>query len=55
MLYFALVFLIIGFIAATLGAGSAASVATQISWALFIIAGILLVVYLVTGRRPPVN
>ncbi len=55
MLYFALVFLIIGFIAATLGAGGAASVATQISWVLFIIAGILLVVYLVTGRRPPVN
>lgn len=55
MLYYALVFLIIGFIAAALGAGGAAAEATHISWVLFLIAIIFLLVHLLTGRRPPVN
>jgi uncharacterized membrane protein YtjA (UPF0391 family) len=55
MLYYALIFLIIGFIAAALGAGGAAAVATHISWVLFLIAIIFLLVHLLTGRRPPVN
>ena len=55
MLYYALVFLLIGFIAAALGAGGAAAVATHISWVLFLIGIIFLLVHLLSGRRPPVN
>ena len=55
MLYYALGFLVIGFVAALVGAGGAAAVATHISWVLFVIAIIFLLVHLLTGRRPPVN
>ena len=55
MLYYALVFLIVGFVAAVLGAGSAAAVATHISWVLFVVAIIFFLVHFLTGRRPPVN
>jgi len=53
MLYYALVFLIIGLIAGALGLFGVAAVATQISWILFLIGIILLVIHLVTGRAPP--
>ena len=53
MLHYALVFLVVGLIAAALGLSGVAGVATQISWVLFLIAIILFVVHLVGGRRTP--
>lgn len=50
MLYWALVFLVIGLVASLLGATGIASIAGQIAWVLFIIGIILLVVHLVRGR-----
>ena len=54
MLYYALVFLIVGLIAGALGAYGVAAVASQIAWVLFLIGVILLIVHLVQGggRRP---
>ncbi|HET8577337.1 MAG TPA: DUF1328 domain-containing protein [Methylomirabilota bacterium] len=52
MLYYALVFLVIGLIAGALGLFGVAAVATQIAWVLFLIGVIFLVVHLVTGRTP---
>ena len=54
VLYYALVFLIVGLIAGVLGATGVASIASQIAWILFIIGVILLVIHLATGRRGPV-
>ena len=54
VLYYALVFLIVGVIAAVLGATGVAAVASQIAWILFIVGIILLVIHLATGRRGPV-
>jgi uncharacterized membrane protein YtjA (UPF0391 family) len=54
VLYYALVFLIVGLIAGVLGATGVAAVASQIAWILFIIGIILLVIHLATGRRGPV-
>ena len=54
VLYYALVFLIVGLIAGVLGATGVAAIASQIAWILFIIGIILLVVHLATGRRGPV-
>jgi uncharacterized membrane protein YtjA (UPF0391 family) len=53
MLHYALVFLIVGLIAGALGLAGIAAVAGQIAWILFLIGAILIVVHLVTGRRPP--
>ena len=53
MLYYALVFLVIGLIAGALGLFGVAAVATQISWILFLIGIILLVIHLVRGHAPP--
>ncbi len=50
MLYYALVFLLVGLAAGALGLFGVAAVATQIAWILFLIGVILLVVHLVTGR-----
>jgi uncharacterized membrane protein YtjA (UPF0391 family) len=50
MLYYALVFLVVGLVAGALGLFGVAAVATQIAWILFLIGVILLVVHLVTGR-----
>ena len=50
MLYYALVFLIVGVIAGALGAAGVASVASQIAWVLFVIGIVLLLVHLITGR-----
>jgi uncharacterized membrane protein YtjA (UPF0391 family) len=50
MLYYALAFLVVGLIAGALGLLGIAAVATQISWILFLIGIVLLVLHLVTGR-----
>jgi uncharacterized membrane protein YtjA (UPF0391 family) len=51
MLYYALMFLIVGLIATVVGATGVAAVATQISWLLFLIGIILLVIHLASGRH----
>ena len=53
MLYYALMFLIVGLIAGALGLFGVAAVASQIAWILFLIGIILVVIHLVTGRTPP--
>jgi uncharacterized membrane protein YtjA (UPF0391 family) len=55
MLYYALLFLIVGIVAAVLGASGVAAVATQISWVLFVVGMVLLLVHLLSGRTPPVT
>ena len=50
MLYYALVFLIVGLIAGALGAFGVAAMASQIAWVLFLIGIVLLLVHLVSGR-----
>lgn len=54
MLYYALVFLIVGLIAAAFGLTGVAGVASQIAWVLFLIGIILLIIHLVSGRRRPI-
>jgi uncharacterized membrane protein YtjA (UPF0391 family) len=51
MLYYALVFLIVGLIAGALGIYGVAAVASQIAYALFVIGVVLLVIHLIGGRR----
>ncbi len=51
MLYYALVFLIVGLVAGALGLAGIASVAAHIAWILFLIGVVLLVIHLVNGRR----
>ena len=51
MLYYALVFLVLGLFASALGAYGVAAVASQIAWVLFVVGIVLLVVHLVSGRR----
>lgn len=53
MLYYALVFLVIGLIAGALGLFGIAAIASQIAWILFLVGVVLLVIHLVTGRSPP--
>ncbi len=53
MLYYALVFLIIGLVAGGLGLVGIAVIAGQIAWILFLIGTVLLVIHLLTGRRVP--
>jgi uncharacterized membrane protein YtjA (UPF0391 family) len=50
MLYWALIFLVVGLVAGALGMFGVAAVASQIAWILFIIGVVLLVVHLVAGR-----
>lgn len=54
MLYYALLFLIVGLIAGALGVSGVAAMATQIAWVLFLIGVVLLVIHLLTGRSRPV-
>ena len=51
MLYYALMFLIVGLIAGALGLFGVAQVASQIAWVLFLIGVVFLVIHLVSGRR----
>ena len=50
MLHYALVFLVAGLIAGVLNAAGVASIAIQISWMLFLVGLVLLVLHLVMGR-----
>jgi uncharacterized membrane protein YtjA (UPF0391 family) len=54
MLYYALVFLVVGLVAGALGIYAVAAVASQIAWVLFLIGIVLLVVHLASGRRRPI-
>lgn len=51
MLYYALVFLVLGLVASMLGAYGVAAVASQIAWVLFVVGIVLLIVHIVSGRR----
>ena len=53
MLHYALMFLIVGVIAGALGLTGVAAIAGQISWVLFLIGIVLLVIHVFLGRRPP--
>jgi uncharacterized membrane protein YtjA (UPF0391 family) len=55
MLYFALLFLIVGLIAGALNIAGVAAIAVQISWILFVIGVVLVVIHLVTGRSSRVE
>lgn len=50
MLYYALVFLVVGLIAGALNLAGVSAVAVQISWILFLIGVVLVAIHLVTGR-----
>jgi uncharacterized membrane protein YtjA (UPF0391 family) len=50
MIYYALLFLIVGLIAGALGIAGIAVVASQIAWVLFLIGIVLLIAHVVTGR-----
>jgi uncharacterized membrane protein YtjA (UPF0391 family) len=50
MLYYALVFLVVGLIAGMFGVSGVSAIATQIAWVLFLIGIVLLVVHAVAGR-----
>jgi uncharacterized membrane protein YtjA (UPF0391 family) len=54
VLYYALVFLIVGLIAGALGLAGVAAVAGQIAWVLFLIGILLIVIHLASGGRPSV-
>jgi uncharacterized membrane protein YtjA (UPF0391 family) len=51
MLYYALVFLIVGLVAGALGIVGVAAVASQIAYVLFVIGIVFLVIHIVSGRR----
>ena len=50
MLYYALMFLVVGVIAGALNLAGVSAGAVQISWVLFLVGIVLLVIHLVTGR-----
>ncbi len=50
MLYYALVFLVVGLIAGALNLAGVSTVAVQISWILFLIGIVMVVIHVVTGR-----
>jgi uncharacterized membrane protein YtjA (UPF0391 family) len=50
MLYYALMFLLVGLVAGALGLFGVAAVAGQIAWILFLVGVVILVVHLVTDR-----
>ena len=51
MLYYALVFLILGLVASALGAYGVAAVASQIAWVLFVIGIVLVIAHVISGHR----
>jgi uncharacterized membrane protein YtjA (UPF0391 family) len=55
MLYFALLFLVVGLIAGGLNLAGVAAIAVQISWILFIIGVVLVAIHLLTGRSTRVE
>jgi len=50
MLYYALVFLLVGLVAGALGLFGVAAIASQIAWILFLVGIVILIVHLVAGR-----
>jgi uncharacterized membrane protein YtjA (UPF0391 family) len=50
MLYYALVFLVVGVIAGVLNLAGVSAVAVQISWVLFLIGIVLVALHVITGR-----
>ena len=50
MLYYALVFLLVGLVAGALNLAGISTIAVQISWILFLIGVILVAIHLVSGR-----
>jgi uncharacterized membrane protein YtjA (UPF0391 family) len=50
MLYYALVFLVVGLIAGALNLAGVSSVAVQISWILFLVGVVLVAIHVATGR-----
>jgi uncharacterized membrane protein YtjA (UPF0391 family) len=50
MLYYALMFLLVGLVAGALGLFGVAAIASQISWVLFLVGIILVVAHLLAGR-----
>jgi uncharacterized membrane protein YtjA (UPF0391 family) len=55
MLYFALMFLVVGLIAGALNLAGVAAIAVQISWILFVIGVVLVVIHLIMGRSTRVE
>ena len=55
MLYFALMFLVVGLIAGALNLAGVSAVAVQISWILFVIRVILVAIHVITGRSTRVE
>lgn len=55
MLYYALAFLVVGLIAGALNLAGVSAIAVQISWILFVIGVVLVVIHLVTGRSSRVE
>ena len=51
MLYYALMFLVVGLIAGALGLFGIAAIAGQIAWVLFLIGVVLIIVHMISGRR----
>lgn len=50
MLYYALVFLVVGLIAGALNLAGVSMIAVQISWILFLIGIVLVAIHVITGR-----
>jgi uncharacterized membrane protein YtjA (UPF0391 family) len=55
MLYFALMFLVVGLIAGALNLAGVSAVAVQISWILFVIGVVLVAIHVITGRSTRVE
>lgn len=55
MLYYALVFFIVAVLASFLGLYGVAGLSAEIGYVLAVVALVLVVVSLLTGRRPPVG
>lgn len=55
MIYYAIVFFVLGLIAGAMGLMGMAAIAGQIAWILLLIGVVLMIVHIVTGRRagPP--
>jgi uncharacterized membrane protein YtjA (UPF0391 family) len=52
MLYYALLFLLVGLVAGAFGVYSVAATASQIAWVLFLVGVALLLIHVVSGRAP---
>ena len=53
MISWAVTFLIIAIIAGVLGLSGIAGTATTIAWVLFVVGLFLAIIFMITGRKPP--